>query len=392
MLATEHTRAAQQARTHIQLAAELLGQPVRKGYEGADRFSLSPKEFKEYSLARVLRALSDPMRYGHDASLERTVSYRALKAGVARQGAGYFVPFEILQRDLSVGTASAGGNLAGGSITDAAAWLRPASAAVSAGATFLSGLNDAINVPRFASGITAGVVGESQPGAKSDPSFAALHLTPKTITAHLDWSRRLGQQANEDISNMLSADLAAAVGTVIDQMAINGSGTSSKPLGILNTPNIGDVAIGANGGAATWDKIVDLEYSVAAENAAIGALGFVTTPKVQKQLKKTEAFAGAGVPIWGRNSVGDSIGGTPAWASNNVPSTLTKGSSANCSALIFGNWVDLIVGIWGGGVEVLVDKVTNVLSGGTRLVVFIDADVGVRRPTSFGAIKDIVAP
>lgn len=389
MLATEHTRAVQQARTHIHLAAELMDMPARRGYEAASRFYINSKELAEFNLGRAIRAHMDPVRYGNEAALERRITTRALQSGAARRGIGLFVPFAVLQRDLVVGTANSGGHLVGSRISDAAAWLRPTSACAAAGATFLSNLNETLSLPRFSDGIAAGVVGESVVGQEGSPSFEAVSLSPKTIVAYVDYSRRLGLQANEDISAMLSADLASAVGEVVDRMAINGSGTADEPLGILNTPDIGSVAIDVNGGPATWSKIVDLEYEVSNKNAAIGAMGYVTTPKVQKQLKKTETFTGAGVPIWGHNPTGDNIGGVPAWASNNVPGDLVKGSNNDCSALIYGNWADLIVGVWGGGVEVLVDKYTNGTVGGTRLVVYIDIDVGVRRPGSFAAMKDI---
>ncbi len=389
MFATEHTRAAQQARTHINLAAQLLDVPVRRGYETAERFFVSAKELASYDLSRALRAEIDPMRYGRDGQLEKSISLRALKSGVARQGRGIFVPFAVLQRDLTVGSATGGGNTVGTRLSDAAAWLRPTSACVAAGATFISELNDAFALPRFSAGVIAGSVAEGQDAQESSPEVDAVNMSPKTVTAFVDYSRRLGLQANEDVSAMLSADLAAAVGEVVDRMALNGKGVGNEPTGVLNVPGIGSVAIAANGGPATWDDIVDLEYEVASRNAAIGSMGYVTTPSVQRQLKKTEMFSGGGAPIWSHTSAGDNIGGVPAWASNTVPGNLVKGSSSDCSALVYGNWADLIVGVWGGGVEVMIDPYRFSMTGGKRLTVFIDVDVGVRRPASFAAIKDI---
>ena len=71
-----------------------------------------------------------------------------------------------------------------------------------------------------------------------------------------------------------------------------------------------------------------------------------------------------------------------------MPSNLTKGSSSGvCSAMIFGNWADLLIGQW-GGLDILVDKFTNGTSGGTRVIALLDMDIAVRRIASFAAIRD----
>ena len=391
MLAKDHTRAARQASNHMQLAAELLTGSKRRGYEQAPNFYLSSQELADYDIGRAMRAVLDPVRYSAQAGLEATITSRAMQSGASRVGAGMFVPFSVLQRDLSAGVATAGGHLSGTKMSEAASWLRPVSACAAAGATFITGLNEPLSLPRFAGGSEAAIVGENVAGPEANPTYEVVTLKPKTITVYVDYSRRLGLQTNNDISAVISADLAGAVGQVIDRMAINGSGVSNEPLGILNTPGVGNLAIGTNGGAVTWDKLVDLEYQVANENAAIGAMGYVSTPEVQRQLRKLPVFAGGDTAIWARDAEGDNIGGVPAWASNNAPKTLVKGTSSNCSAVIYGNWSDLVVGIWGGGIEILVDKITNMANGGTRLVVHIDVDVAVRRPKSFSAIRDAVA-
>ena len=72
----------------------------------------------------------------------------------------------------------------------------------------------------------------------------------------------------------------------------------------------------------------------------------------------------------------------------NVPSNLTKGTSSGvCSAIIFGNFNDLIIGQW-GGTDILVDPYTGSGSGTIRVVVFADVDVAVRHAESFSATQD----
>ena len=71
-----------------------------------------------------------------------------------------------------------------------------------------------------------------------------------------------------------------------------------------------------------------------------------------------------------------------------MPSNLVKGSSGSvCSALIQGNWNDLIIGNW-GTLDLMVDPYTGSTSGTVRVVALQDADIAVRHPESFSAMKD----
>ena len=75
--------------------------------------------------------------------------------------------------------------------------------------------------------------------------------------------------------------------------------------------------------------------------------------------------------------------------SNNVPSNLTKGSSSGvCSAAIYGNFSDLLIGLF-GTLELLVDPYTQFQSGGVGIRALQGVDIAVRHAESFGAIQDI---
>ena len=67
---------------------------------------------------------------------------------------------------------------------------------------------------------------------------------------------------------------------------------------------------------------------------------------------------------------------------------MTKGStSGSCSAMIFGNFNDLLIGQW-GGTDVLVDPYQGSNSGTIRVVIFQDVDVAVRHAESFSSTQD----
>jgi hypothetical protein len=60
------------------------------------------------------------------------------------------------------------------------------------------------------------------------------------------------------------------------------------------------------------------------------------------------------------------------------------------SALIFGNFGDLMIGMF-GGLDVLVDPYTGSGTGATRVAMYQDIDVAVRHAESFAAVIDIDA-
>ena len=73
-----------------------------------------------------------------------------------------------------------------------------------------------------------------------------------------------------------------------------------------------------------------------------------------------------------------------------LPSTLTKGSSSgNCSAVIFGDFAQCLVGLW-GGLEITVGEDSDDFSKAlTSIRGIMTMDVAVRNPVSFGVIKDV---
>jgi HK97 family phage major capsid protein len=355
---------------------------------------LGADELRAYSMRNVLMSLVDPSNHRSAAGLEHEVSARARSMELTRQHEhGVFIPFEVLARDLVVGTPSAGGNLVATEVhrEKLIDLLRPASAVVAAGATVLTGLTGNFAVPRMSGGTQIQWVAENTAPTEGAPTFdVPVSMSPKTAGGFVDIGRRLMLQTGGDTSRLISNDLIAGIGTIIDVAALNGSGSGNQPRGILNTAGIGSVAGGANGAAPVYDNVVDLEAAVANQNTLLEQPGFVTNSRVRSKLEKTQMFGGTnGIPVWRADGSGDVLKGRRAFVSNNVPNTLTKGTSSGiCSALIYGNWPDLIVGMWGEGVTIMVDPYSNSTTGAVRLVALVDCDVAIRYATLFSAMVD----
>ncbi|GIV86624.1 MAG: hypothetical protein KatS3mg054_0653 [Chloroflexus sp.] len=348
---------------------------------------MGEKDLRQYSLIRAIRAASTGDWRG--AELEREASEATAKK-VGREPQGFFVPQDWLEsRDLVKGTPSAGGYLVA---TDLLAQsfielLRNRMMVQRAGATILGGLVGDVAIPRQTGGATAYWVAESASPTESQQTVDQVPLTPKTVGAYTDISRKLLRQASIDVEAFVRRDLATVLALAIDFAALHGTGSSNQPTGIANVSGIGSVAGGANGAAPTWEHIVKLETEVAVDNADIGALGYMTNAKVRGKLKATPRTATYGdIMVWEGNDT--PLNGYPAYVTNQVRSDLTKGTSTGvCSAIFFGNWNDLLIGMW-GGLDILVDPYTGSTSGTVRVVALQDVDIAVRHPESFAAMLD----
>ena len=74
---------------------------------------------------------------------------------------------------------------------------------------------------------------------------------------------------------------------------------------------------------------------------------------------------------------------------NAIPSNLTKGDSSGvCSAMIFGNFNELLIGQW-GGLDMIIDPFTSKGKAIIEVSALAYHDILVRRPEAFAAIKDL---
>lgn len=373
-------------KTVEQFRADMLQHMATQPIPTAD-IGMTEKEARSYSFLRALNAMANPgdRKAQEQAAFEREAS-EAVAAKQGRAARGFYVPTEVQRRDLTVGTPTAGGHTVATNLLTAnfIELLRNKMAVTGLGAQFLSGLVGNIAIPRQTGGATAYWVAESAAPTESQAAFDQVTMSPKTVGAYSDISRKLLQQSSIDVEGFVRNDLATVLALAIDQAAISGTAANDQPRGILTTSGIGDVAGGTNGLAPTWAHMVELESDVAIANADVGSLGYLTNAKVRGKLKTTSKVSGQNGFIWEDGMVN----GYTAAVSNQVPSNLTKGSSSGvASAIIFGNWSDLIIGQW-GTLDLLVDPYSGSTSGTVRVVALQDVDIAVRHAVSFSAMLD----
>jgi len=368
---------------------------------------LNDRENQEYSVTRALSA--NATGDWSKAGFEREISQELAKQLGKENSGRLMIPSnlrhtpEMMRRVIASGgqvragletdTNSAGGFAVQTSILSLIDLLRNKMMVRRMGARVLAGLQGNIAFPRLASGSTFSWVAEN-PGsdlADSDAVFEQVTLSPKTGQSTTAFSRELLAQGSVDIEMLVRDDLTLAAAVGLDAAAINGSGTSNQPEGILNVTGIGSVAGGANGATPDWADIVDLESAVAVDNADIGTLGYLTNTAVRGVLKQTEKASGTAQFVWETMAGGMGMGemnGYIAGCSNNVPSNLTKGTASGvCSAIIFGNWNDLLIGEW-GAIEIITDPYSKKKQGMIEVTSHLMADIAVRHPESFAAMQD----
>jgi HK97 family phage major capsid protein/HK97 family phage prohead protease len=355
-------------------------------------------DIENFSLSRLILAKIDPTQHARHAGLELEMVRAAtdeVQRTIGREPKGVYLPAEVQRSLLSLQTRTntvggSGGNVVQTSVL-ASEYVPPAynqPAVVQAGARVLTGLRDVIKIPKMSTGSTPGwVATENATLSQTDPAFAQVSLSPKDIGVYTDVSRRLMLQSNPAIDGLIRDDLAAQIQVALDAGAINGSGSSGQPTGVMNASGVGVAAVGTNGGAWTWPLVTTNVQNVFVANRGVGSLGWVVSGQARMHAARTQKVSG--YPAYLTDGPDYSqLAGYPMFQTQNVPSNLTKGTGTNLTAAIFGNWNDLIIGEW-GVMDLLLDPYTFSNTGAVRIRVIMTADVAVRFGAAFSMTNDI---
>jgi HK97 family phage major capsid protein/HK97 family phage prohead protease len=357
------------------------------------------KDQREYSLARMIRAQAT--NDWSDAGFEREMS-EEVQRRTGRAARGVYVP-DFAWRAGAMATAATGAvgdeNVVdnfiptvhrGDMFIEA---LRSKQVMANLGVTFMGGLTNRIKMPKFSAGATAAFVEELGAVADQSQTDAGVTLQPRTMGAFVDISRLALKESVPALDQIVQDDLLRAAADLIESAAISGSGSSGQPTGILNNGDVGnvDISAGTDVAALTWADLTDLVKTVEDADGVINAqtLGWLSNPKVKAKMANTVKVASTD-SIMLLNDPWNSIYGYRAEFTSNVPSNLNPGDGGtDASALIYGDFSQLIVGLFGGA-DIMIDETTGGLAGTTRIILHQDVDVAIRNGASF-AITDEVS-
>lgn len=390
-------------------------------YDIPSDLDLSKQERKQYSIFRAARALARPYipELGGQANLRKAASYefelsQAIADRAEREPDGIFVPNDVISpldvravaffrmlnsfgaastplvRDLLAGSGE-GPELVETMNLGFADVLRNIPVVSQMGATIMRGLVGNVDIPRMTAGASAGwIATEGGAAAEQTQTLDQVQLRPRDLGAFTDITRRLLLQSDPSAEAVVRNDLQLATAVGIDAGAINGSGASGQPTGILNTSGIGAADAGANGGALTWDNVTRNFENVAVANALRGRLGWIMSGAAIAHGMRTVRVSGQPRYIVEEPQAGafPALMSFPVGVSENVPSNLTKGTGTSLTALIMGAFQDVIIGEW-GTLDLLVDPFTASSTGTVRIRVLQTIDVQLRYAGAFSATDDI---
>lgn len=341
---------------------------------------MSEKDIRRYSIFNVIRALSNPNdRKAQDAAAFEIECSNAAQQQYGRSAKGILVPDDVLRAFNAGGAANTPAGATTGSnlvATDFLAssfidLLRPRTTIMRLART-MGGLVGNVEIPKQTGGATAYWIGEGEDATETTPTIGQLGLSPKTVAAYTDITRRLLMQSTPDAEAIVRGDLVAAIAQAIDYAGYYGSGSDNQPLGLANYTGINAVPFA--GTNPTYAELVQMETEIAADDADVNSMAYVLNARGRGAAKTTPKFAAgtsvsdAGV-IW---ETGNTLNGYRAEVTNQVKN----------GDVFFGNFADLVVGMW-GGLDMTVDPYSLSKSGGLRIVVFQDVDFAVRRVESF---------
>lgn len=340
---------------------------------------MTKKEVRNFSIVRAIAALANPTdrRLREAAAFEFEASEAAAQR-YGRSAQGIMVPVDVLgvwkQRDLNTSDDNelVATNLLAGEFIDV---LRNQVSVMAAGARMLPGLVGNVAIPKKTAASSGGWIStEGGAASESEPTFGTVSLTPKNVGAFTDITRQLILQSTPSVEALVRDDLTQALALAIDKGALEGSGSSGQPTGILNTSGVNKPTAFA-AAVPTFAEMVALETAVAEDNALMGNLAYITDAATYGGLKTKAKDAGSGLFV---------IENGQANGYNVI-----RSQQATAGNVYFGNFSDLLIGMW-AGLDILVDPYTASSSGTVRVRAIQTVDVAVRNAVSFAYNNDTV--
>lgn len=338
---------------------------------------LSAQEARNFSILKLVNAMMNPT--DRKALEYAKFELEACEAAAAAYGdpknGGQIIPVEVLKAPLNIQNATGDVNTTlGGTLIPEQTLLgsfiellRNKTVLMQL-ASKLMGLVGTVNIPNQTAGTTGYWVGEDTAPTSSQPTFSEIPLSMKTVGAKCRLTRSMRKQTTLDMEAMLRNDLATALGLAIDTAGFYGVGSAVQPKGIKYGNGINTVQFSS--ALPTFSELVKMETEIASDNADVAGMAYIFNAAMRGHCKTTQKFPtntdGSGT-IWEENNT---VNGYNALVTNQV----------NAGEVFFGNFADLIIGMW-GGLELYAEP--DVTKGATLLTVFQDIDIAMRHAASF---------
>lgn len=221
---------------------------------------------------------------------------------------------------------------------------------------------------------------------KSNVKFGTpASLSPKRVGTYTVESLQFLRQTSPEVDQKIKREITYSIAEAIDKAAIYGTGSNNQPLGLLNDTDITWLAAQANGNTLTRAQLLAIDTALAEANVRSTNLKWLFNARTRNYLMNLPVAANFNQFVM--QNAGDLMG-YPVVTSNVVPNA-AKGTATSTSQLVFGDFSNLYIGLW-GGIDLTVDPYTLISAGQIRIVAQAFADVTVFDGKAFTGFKDAV--
>jgi HK97 family phage major capsid protein len=227
------------------------------------------------------------------------------------------------QRDLTKGTATAGGHTVGTAFyAQLIDHLIEVSGVLQAGPTVLvTERGENLPVPRTTSHSTAtSEIAEATAITESDPAFNQLVLSAYKYGVIVQVSSELMEDTYVDLLGYLAMQCGRAVGNAFGTRLITGTGTA-QPQGVAVAATVGITGGAGVTGAFTAENLIDLFHSVISPYRNSPACGWLMRDATLGAARKLREGAGTGQFLWQPSlqaGTPDTLLGKPVFTDPNV--------------------------------------------------------------------------
>ncbi len=294
-------------------------------------------------------------------------------------GNGFYVPLSVLNAKRELSVLAQGGAVVQDTVTEIGNFLYPASQVIRLGCTVIDGLTSNAQIPIGRAGINTSWTPETCPAVEQDPNIGSINLAPKLVSANVAISRQLLVQS-AGFEEYLKKELALALGTELDRVAIFGSGSGSQPIGILNATGTQSVTFGA---AATWPKLVQFEQLCGIANARPENLAWLIGNNTRAKWRTAVRGSTTGFVNYLLTDQNETAG---------YPVAVTSKLDAPSNQAIFGDFSECFIGVFGAdALHLVVDPISQAKVGKVVIVANLYVDISIRRPNLFVISSDSAA-
>jgi HK97 family phage major capsid protein len=255
--------------------------------------------------------------------------------------------FEVMPeaRDLTKGTATAGGNTVPTSFYDQL-WehMIEVSGVLNASPTILrTASGESLEIPVTTAHSSGALIAEAASITESDPAFAKRTLGAYKYAVSLQAASELLTDTGVDLQSYLSRQAGRAVGNALGVDLVTGNATA-KPSGIVQTASTGVTGSSAVAGVFTADNLIDLFFSVIAPYRNSRSCGWLMRDASLGAVRKLKDSNGQ--YLWQPSLVAgapDLLLGKPVHTDPNVAAV-----AADAKSVIFGDMSAYVVRLAGG--------------------------------------------